>query len=105
MLLNYHIHLLDSNTTNVKVKLISDCYFFYKKLYSNTTNVKVKQERAKSVSWYYNYIQIQPMLRLNMDNREQAKKPAPIQIQPMLRLNNDSLIELIYSTTFKYNQC
>ena len=54
---------------------------------SNTTNVKVKHEVFGYQERWAEYIQIQPMLRLNSYISFSFLGVAPIQIQPMLRLN------------------
>ena len=55
----------NSNTTNVKVKLICKQPHCICTVYSNTTNVKVKRFACLKQPPKLTNIQIQPMLRLN----------------------------------------
>ena len=77
---------LNSNTTNVKVKLVIYSSWKLVAFYSNTTNVKVKCRGNCLFASLYN-IQIQPMLRLNRGFCRSGVGNKSIQIQPMLRLN------------------
>ena len=54
-----------SNTTNVKVKRTEKKQAIINDTDSNTTNVKVKRKLEKFI-WTVAWIQIQPMLRLNI---------------------------------------
>ncbi len=82
------IYLNNSNTTNVKVKLLVVVWLDGGLKDSNTTNVKVKRSGYRRSFLYYT-IQIQPMLRLNKYKELLRKEGKIIQIQPMLRLNRN----------------
>ena len=117
-----------SNTTNVKVKSCINFTLFTFKINSNTTNVKVKcVSNIVMQSLVSCFIQIQPMLRLNVwvlllyvtsvlySNTTNVKVKyfqigykkgrIRIQIQPMLRLNPGFYNSTNPLSRFKYNQC